>query len=201
MSGDVTDLVEAHLREHLSGEPQRASVTFLGVEPIDVLLFAEPVGAGVQATYASVGCSRHPMSDPLDIHADPEAGPRAEVLIRLTVSGPMRGLHRSLATIAAAPSVEGLVLGADALIDLGEPLWDGSVFTAVVLADLEGPDLELPDLDLPGRAEPVHFLRAIPITANEAAWVRLKGVDALRVAWAEAGIDINDPQRAAGTPS
>ena len=48
---------------------------------------------------------------------------------------------------------------------------------------------------LPDPMEPVRFLRAIPITANEAAWVRLKGADALREAWAEASIDIADASR------
>ena len=51
------------------------------------------------------------------------------------------------------------------------------------------------DRVLPDPMEPVRFLRAIPITANEAAWVRLKGADALREAWAEASIDIADASR------
>ena len=48
--------------------------------------------------------------------------------------------------------------------------------------------------------DPVRLLRAVPITANEAAWVRLKGADALRDAWREAGIDVMEPNRASATP-
>ncbi|BDH56321.1 hypothetical protein MTP03_12600 [Tsukamurella sp. PLM1] len=54
----------------------------------------------------------------------------------------------------------------------------------------------MPDLER-GEGEPVRFLRADPITANEAAWVRLKGAAALREAWAEADIDPADPGRPA----
>lgn len=102
----------------------------------------------------------------------------------------MPGVHRRLATVAAAPAVEGLVLDADALVDLGEPLWDGAPFTAL----LTGAD-ELGEIALPEPMAPVRLLRAVPITANEAAWVRLKGADELREAWAEANIDVADPRR------
>lgn len=130
------------------------------------------------------------MGDPTDLHADPLRGPRAEVLVRMAPTSPLPGLHKALATIAAAPAVEGLVLDVDGLVDLSEPLWVGSACTAVLL---EADTVE--DLTLPEPMEPVRFLRAIPITANEAAWVRLKGADALREAWTEAGIDIADPAR------
>jgi len=52
---------------------------------------------------------------------------------------------------------------------------------------------------LPEPMDPVTLLRAIPITANEAAWVRLKGVDALREAWTEAAIDVTSPTRSAAS--
>lgn len=170
--------------------PQRASVTFLGVEPIDVERFVLDDGV----VYATVGCARHPMSDPGDLHPDPLRGPRAELIVRMRAGTPMPGLHRRLATVAAAPAVEGLILAPDALLDLGESLWDGAAFTALVTeVDVLG------DLELAAPMDPVTFLRAIPITANEAAWVRLKGVDALREAWTEAGIDITDPRRSAAT--
>ena len=57
------------------------------------------------------------------------------------------------------------------------------------------------DLTLAAPRDPVTFLTAIPITANEAAWVRLKGVDAMREAWRQDGADVTDPERAAGQPS
>jgi hypothetical protein len=46
----------------------------------------------------------------------------------------------------------------------------------------------------------VQFLQAIPVTANEAAWVRLKGADAMRQAWQEDGVDVLDPTRRASAP-
>ena len=191
MSEHVTEQITVHLQSVLSASPQKASVTFLGVEPVDVLRFE----TDTQVVYISVGCARHPMTDPTDLAADPLRGPRAEVVIRMAQKRELPGLHRSLALLAAAPSVEGIVLVPDALIDLGEPLWSGSSCTAVVL---EPDDIE--DCPLPDPMSAVTFLRAVPVTGNEAAWVRLRGVDALRRAWDEAGIDVADPDRIAADP-
>ena len=83
-----------------------------------------------------------------------------------------------MAVLAATPAVDGVVLVVDALIDLGSPLWKGAPFTAVLL----GPS-DISDLSLPPPRDPVHFLSATPVTATEAAWVRLKGADAMRQAW------------------
>ncbi len=185
----VTEQIAAHLTAALGAEPQRASVTFLGVEPIDVLRFVD-VERG-EVVFATVGCGRHPMHDPADLAPDPVAGPRAELVVRLRPSMPLPGLHKSLATVAAAPAVEGLILGDDSLIDLQEPLWGGAGCTAFLLS----PDPDVAELALAAPAEPVRFLRATPITANEAAWVRLKGAEALREAWVEAGLDVTDPGR------
>jgi hypothetical protein len=44
-------------------------------------------------------------------------------------------------------------------------------------------------------------LSAIPITATEAAWVRLKGADAMREAWQQDGVDVFDPSRRAAQPN
>ncbi|MGC4962089.1 suppressor of fused domain protein [Gordonia sp. DT101] len=188
MSDAVTDRINEYLAERLDARPQRASVTFLGVEPIDVARFV----TGDDLVYVTVGCARHPMSEPTDIHADPVRGPRAELVVRMHAGAPLPGLHRRMATLAAAPAVEGLIIGEDALIDLSEPVWDGAACTAVLLeAD------ELGELALDKPMDPVRFLRAVPITANEAAWVRLKGATALREAWAEAGIDVRSSDRAA----
>lgn len=188
----VIERVTAHLRQEFEGiEPQRASVTFLGLETIDVLRFT---GGTDEVSYVSLGCSRHPMGEPDQLIVDPDLGPRGEIVIRMYASAPLPGLHRSVAMLAAAPAVEGLVLTADALIDLGEPLWEGATCTAVVLeTDAIDP------CELPGDLERVTFFRAIPVTANEAAWIRLKGLDALRAAWIEAGIDVRDPIRAGAT--
>ncbi|MEO9328191.1 suppressor of fused domain protein [Gordonia aurantiaca] len=191
MSDSVPDMVGKYLKDRLGVEPQRASVTFLGVEPIDVLRFVVGDAGPEELVYVTSGCARHPMTDPNDLHADPVRGPRAEVVVRLRPDSPLPGLHKRMATLAAAPAVEGLILAPDALVDLGEPLWDGSSCTAVLLTDDE-----LGEVGLPDPMDPVRFLRAIPITANEAAWVRLKGADALREAWREAGIDVTAPNRA-----
>ena len=112
--------------------------------------------------------------------ADPVRGPRAELVVALR--GGVDGVLRSLAVLAATPAVEGLVLQPDALVDLGTPLWEGSVFTAVLL----GVSTEVPALVLGEPYEDVAFLDVAPLTGTEAAWVRLRGAEALRTAWAEA---------------
>jgi Suppressor of fused protein (SUFU) len=194
--------VRAHLRSHFAtagadSEPDSASVTFLGTEPIEVLRYRRRTDGLVH--YVSLGCSRHPMSDPTEILADRLRGPRAEVVLRLRDPGPVTGIARSVAILAATPAVDGVVLAADALIDLGSPLWarpSGRVpFTAVLLGRSE-----IPDLPLDPPRDPVIFLSATPITATEAAWVRLKGADAMRQAWQNDGVDVLDPNRPAAQP-
>jgi Suppressor of fused protein (SUFU) len=193
------DLVREHLRGHfaLQAEPDSASVTFLGTEPIEVLRFRSAADGLVH--YVSLGCSRHPMTDPTQILVDQLLGPRAEVVLRLRDPGPVTGLARSLAILAATPSVDGVVLVADALIDLGTPLWarpsGRAPFTAVLLGRSD-----IPDLPLPPPSDPVSFLAATPITATEAAWVRLKGAEAMRQAWQNDGVDVLDSNRPAAQP-
>ena len=196
--------VRDHLREHFAGvgidaEPDAASVTFLGVERIEVLRFG-PDRNGI-AHYVSLGCSRHPMTDAAAGAADPVRGPRAEVMMSLRVTTPTPGLARSLALVAATPAVEGVVLVPDALIDLSGPLgnsalWDSAPFTTVLLGESS-----IADLPLPQPLDPVVFLSAVPITATEAAWVRLKGAEAMRQAWRDDGVDVEDPRRRASSPS
>lgn len=135
------------------------------------------------------------MTDPTEIVTD-ESGPRAEVVCRLRDTGPVAGLARSLAIVAATPAVEGMVLVPDALIDLGAPLWAAAPFTAVLLGRSDIAELALD----PPRA-PVQFLSATPLTATEAAWVRLKGAEAMRQAWQNDGVDVFDPNRPAAQPS
>ncbi|MEE6175746.1 suppressor of fused domain protein [Mycobacterium sp. 050134] len=193
----ILDDVRAHLRTQFADpDPASASVTFLGAETVEVLRFREADGL---VHYASLGCSRHPMTDPTQVAADPERGPRAEVVLRLRDPGPATGMARSLAVLAATPAVEGVVLVADALIDLGTPLWAWPSrrvpFTAVLLGASD-----IPDLLLTAPRDPVTFLRATPITATEAAWVRLKGAEAMRQAWRNDGVDVLDPNRPAAQP-
>jgi len=195
---DVLAEVRAHLYEHfvregVTAEPDAASVTFLGTERIDVLRFG-PSRDGVYH-YVSLGCSRHPMFDPTEMVTDSLRGPRAEVVVALRGESP-KGLSRSVAILAAAPAVEGLILEPDALVDLQSPLWDDAPFTAFVLGRSD-----IDDVPLAAPRPPVTVLSATPITGNEAAWVRLKGADAMREAWAQDGVDILDPSRRAARPS
>ncbi|HYY02067.1 MAG TPA: suppressor of fused domain protein [Mycobacterium sp.] len=190
--------VRAHLDAHFGrADPDVASLTFLGAESLDVLRY-RPHADGV-VHYVSLGCSRHPMVDPTAVFADPEHGPRAEVVLRLRDPGVITGLARSLAIVAASPAVEGVVLTTDALVDLGTPLWarpsGRAAFTAVLLGDSD-----IADLPLEPPRDPVRFLSATPITATEAAWVRLKGADAMRAAWRSDGVDVLDPNRPAAQP-
>jgi hypothetical protein len=194
---DVLTEVRARLDEYfaaagIDAEPVSASVTFLGAESIEVLRYG-PDGDGVYR-YVSLGCSRHSMLDPTDMMADPTSGPRAEVVLALRGPTPT-GLARSIAVVAAAPSVEGLVLGADALVDLETRLWEGAPFTAVLLGVSD-----IGDVELAAPLEPVTVLSATPITATEAAWVRLKGAEAMREAWRVDGVDVLNPARPAAQP-
>lgn len=193
----ILDQVRAHLRRHFTdAEPDSASVTFLGAEPIEVLRFR---GSDGVVHYVSVGCSRYPMTDPTQVVDDRTRGPRAEVVLRLRDPSPVTGIARSLAVLAATPAVEGLVLTVDALVDLGSPLWarpaGRSAFTAVLLGASD-----IDDLPLEPPREPVRFFSATPITATEAAWVRLKGAEAMRQAWESDGVDVLNPNRPAAQP-
>jgi hypothetical protein len=195
---DVLDEVRARLRDHFTAagvvtDPVAANVTFLGADPMEVLRY----GADTDGVYhyVSLGCSRHPMVDPLEFHADQSSGPRAEVVVSLRGPTPS-GLARSIAVVASAPTVEGLILVPDALVDLETPLWQGAPFTAMLLGDSG-----IEAIAIAGSQEPVVVLSATPITATEAAWVRLKGADAMREAWRTDGVDVTDPNRPAAQPS
>ena len=198
---DVLTRVRGHLRDHFTGlgitaEPVDASITFLGSDRIDVIRFGAANDPNLSAVhYVSLGCSRNPMVDPAELVTDPVRGPRAEVVVVLRGPSPA-GLVRSLAVVAAAPAVEGLILEPDALVDLETPLWQGAPFTAYLLGRSDIDDVELAD-----PLSPVTVLSAVPITATEAAWVRLKGADAMRQAWVQDGVDTADPRRRAANPT
>jgi len=186
----VLTLVEAHLVTELGEDSGRASVTFLGAERIDVLRFG-PDGTGVWR-YATVGMARAPMADPGSY--DTSTGPRAELL--LSVQGPQDSVARRLAALAAAPSVEGVVVAPGATLDLQEPIWDGARFTAVLVAVPGG---QVVDLGLDGADEAVRFLPLLPMTAEEAAFTRVKGAADIERRWLDQGLDLRDPRRSAAS--
>ncbi|WP_250285578.1 MULTISPECIES: suppressor of fused domain protein [unclassified Frankia] len=139
---EVLKRVETHLLREFGPDTGRAEITFLGSEPIEVLRFSHPTERVIR--YATLGMSRSPMSDPASPVLDP-AGPRAELV--LSLKEPRDSVARRLALLAAIPAVEGVPVVAGAGLDLGEPLWDGAGFTAVLVAEPGGliPDLPLPD--------------------------------------------------------
>ncbi len=188
---EIKAAVAAHLHSALGPDSGRASVTFLGTETVDVLRFG-PADDGT-VRYATLGMSDAPMVDPSALVADPIRGPRAELL--LSVRGKHDGVARALAVLASAPRVEGLVVVAGASIDLGEPLWPGARFTAVLVAEPGGLVPDLPGVE-PG-ADPVSFFPLLPMTATEAAWKRVHGATALEQRWLEHSVDLRDADRAA----
>lgn len=221
---DYTASAAAKLRElfdpdHRGTQPEIASITFVGVPPINIMRCVRPAGAtGLDGTtrttptivYASIGCGREEMGDPTSlIQGDNPAG-RAEVA--LEVDQPIDGVARMIATIAASPMVEGLVVEPDAIIELGFPLWHQSAFRSVVtgqtdlsfsvnVASHNPPDLGdmLAGIQPSGdtAAADVSIVRLLPATAVEAAWARVRSVPQLRQAWDQAGIDCLDPYREA----
>lgn len=159
-------------------------MSFLGVEAIEVLRFG-PDHEGL-VRYATLGMSRAPMTDAADT-VQAAVGPRAELV--LSVRGVHDDVLRSLAVLAASPSVEGVVIAAGAGLDLGEPLWQGSRFTAVLTGSAGG---LVPDLDA---EHSVQFFPVLPMTPNEAAWKRVHGAEALEERWLSQGLDLRDPGR------
>jgi len=195
---DVLAAVRSRLQQHFAaagvlGDPAEANVTFLGADRISVLRFG-PDADGVNH-FVTLGCSRYPMVDPTDFVTENQLGPRAEVMVSLRPPSP-NGLARSMAVLAAAPSVEGLVLEPGALVDLSGPLFENAPFTAFLL----GPST-VEDVVLREPLSAVTVLQATPITPTEAAWVRLKGAEAMREAWRTDGVDVLDAGRRASEPS
>lgn len=157
----LLSLVESHLISSLGEVRSRASVTFIGCDPIDVLRFETDNGA----TYATIGMSRRPMSDPKEVAPDQIAGPRAELLITL-VPGDDRVL-KALAIAAMTPTVEGIVIADGVTLDLNEPIWPGAAFNGFVVGVPE-----MVGLALPAPADPVRFFPLHALTPEELAIAR-----------------------------
>lgn len=186
---DVLALVEARLRTALGEPDARAAVTFLGTDRIEVLRFTD----GDIVRYATLGMSAQPMADPTAALADPVKGPRAELILSVRAGLAVTDkVLRPLAVLAASPQVEGVVVAPGASLDLGEPLWPGAAFGSVLVAEPGG---LIEDLELDAPMDPVRFLPLLPMTANEAAWKRVRGAAELEGRWLARGTDLRDPLR------
>lgn len=181
------DLVDAALAAHFAHRPLRASVSFVGVDPIEVLRF-EPIPG--ERAYLSLGMSRHPMTSGSAQVVD-EAGPRAELMLHLRDEHDrFAEVWRQLAVLAAAPAVEGVVYRADMTVDLGQPLAAGSKCTGALVVTSPVPRVD-------GTAGSVEILQLLPATPTELAWCRVHGAAALRERWAQRQTDLLDLARSA----
>jgi hypothetical protein len=181
----VLTAVEAALVEHFGHRPQRASVSFVGVDPIDVLRF-EPIPG--ERAYLTLGMSRHPMTGAAESVRSAE-GPRAELMLHLRDPVDEFGeVWRRLALLAAAPAVEGLVYLAGMSVDVGEPLVSGSVCTGVIVVESPVPTVAT-------EAGPVDVLQVLPATQSELGWCRVRGSAELRTRWSDHSVDTLDLTR------
>lgn len=181
------DAVDAALRAHFAHRPVRASVSFLGVDAIEVLRF-EPIPG--ERAYLSLGMSRHPMTaasaELVEAH-----GPRAELMLHIRdATDALTDVWRQVAVLAASPSVEGVVYRAGMTVDLGMALVAGSACTGAVVVDAPIAPIET----TPG---PVAVLQLVPATPTELAWCRVHGSAALHQRWAEHDTDLLDLTRRA----
>lgn len=199
-AADLLTLVEAAYRQHYRTMPTRASVSFVGVEPIEVLRYDQsaahrPTGhpereghdEPVATSYLSLGMSRYPMAEPSAVSVDPATAPRAELL--LTVLGRPDDVWRRLAVLAAAPAVESAVYRVGLRVDLGEPWCAGSRCTGAVLVAAP-----LRPIAVPG-VSAVAVFRLLPATSVELAWARVHGSDALLDRWRGAGTEVRNLYR------
>lgn len=204
MSTPVPDplaLVESAYRQHYETAPARASISFVGVESIEILRYQEsgdqePPGqrrlAGnspesVATSYLSLGMSRHPMIESSATVVDASAAPRGELL--LSVLGCPDDVWRRLAVLAAAPAVESAVYRVGMRVELGEPWCAGSRCTGAVV--VAGP---LADIPVPG-FRPVTIFRLLPAAPVELAWARVHGSESLLERWRSAGTELRDLYR------
>jgi hypothetical protein len=132
--------------------------------------------------------ARHPMTGAAET-VRVEHGPRAEVVLHVRdPTDAFSTVWRSLAVLAAAPAVEGVVYTPGMTVDIGAPLAPGSRCRGVVTAESSVPAVRLAD-------EQVQLFRLLPATAQELAWSRVHGAAALLKRWEERGTDLYDLAR------
>jgi len=183
----ILDEVERAVSDHFGQTPKRASVSFVGVDPIQVLRF-EPIPG--ELAYVTLGMSALPMTAAAEVLVSPD-GPRAELMLHLREGSPgFSDVWRQLAVLAAAPAVEGVVYRADMTVDLGVALAGGSSCTGGVLDNS-------PLLPVVTSAGTVAVLQVVPATQNELAWCRVRGAAALRERWTAQQVDLLDLGRRA----
>jgi hypothetical protein len=174
--------IDGALSEHFGQVAARASVSFVGVDPIEVLRF-EPIPG--ERAYVSLGMARHPMTAAAESLLSSE-GPRAELMLHVSdPSDHFEQVWRRVALLAASPAVEGVVYTPGMTVDLGEPLVSGSSCTGglvsqSVLASVLTPVGE------------VQILQILPATPNEIAWSRVHGGAALADCWVAEKADLLD---------
>ncbi len=174
------------LADHFGQPPARASLSFVGVDPIEVLRF-EPIPG--ELAYLSLGMARQPMTGASEFLVGPD-GPRAELMLHVRAAGALfEDIWRQVALLAAAPAVEGVVYVEGMTVDVGQPLCAQSRCTGAVVVPSPLGTFETV-------AGPVEVLQLVPATAPELAWARVHGAAALRVRWATAGTDVLDLARA-----
>lgn len=171
--------------DHFGHPPQRASVSFVGVDPIEVLRF-EPIPG--ERAYLTLGMARHAMTGAAEavLSAD---GPRAELLLHLRDPGDLYAdVWRRIAVLAAAPAVEGVVYADGMSVEIGEALVAGSACIGVVVIDS-------PLTPVASAYGPVAILQLLPATSTELAWCRVRGSTALRERWRKHDVDLLDLTR------
>jgi hypothetical protein len=183
----VSAELERALSDHFGQHPTRASVSFVGVEPIEVLRF-EPIPG--ERAYVSLGMCRHSMSAASEVVVR-AGGPRAELMMHVH-DDPGHGavLWRQLAVLAAAPAVEGVVYTPGMTVDIGRALAPGSRCTGGVVVDSPLAPIET-------AVGMVDVLQVLPATSTELAWCRVHGAAALRERWASTQADLLDLARRA----
>jgi hypothetical protein len=184
---DVLVEIDRALADHFGQVPARAALSFVGVQPIEVLRF-EPVPG--ELAYLSLGMARGPMTSASE-PAVAASGPRAELMLHVRAAGErFQDVWRQLAVLAAAPVVEGVVYVDGMTVDVGQPLAAQSRCSGAVV-------VPSPLAPIDTDAGPVAVLQLIPATSTELAWCRVHGAASLRERWSQARTDLLDLGRPA----